>query len=217
LAKSEIKEAMDSGAFDRLERRIVDVKYLEASDLDLNDPSHNIDGGTSGDESLVPVYAWVLIALGSLLSSLVLLRVILRQRSTTDDEVPFSIGEVDGDYEQSISDKAFYDVAALSQATEPTNDDDKALLPKMEDNSGEDKDLLPEMEENPDDDKAPLPRKKVTSDDDKDILPIVETVDSDDDDDDDDDNGSVPREIEVLSRNGKDLPDVEASSGEDTD
>ena len=70
--KAEIKNAIDSGSFNELDDRIVNVKYVDESDLDFSSVDTVQSGDTSTDSGgqALPVYAWALIALAGVLSVL---------------------------------------------------------------------------------------------------------------------------------------------------
>lgn len=71
VARAELKTAMDTDdAFDRLDEVIVNVKYVEKSDLELTEVKDVAKGnGAVNDDGVdsVPIYAWVLVGFGSIL------------------------------------------------------------------------------------------------------------------------------------------------------
>lgn len=70
VTRANVKNAMDRGAFNQLDDRIVNVTYVEKSDLGLSEIEDVVAGSdtsSSADESSFPLYAWVLIALGAIL------------------------------------------------------------------------------------------------------------------------------------------------------
>lgn len=174
--KAEIKTAMENGSFNDLESRIVNVAYVEESDLDFSsiDP---IGGNTSTNrsESRLPGYAWALIGLAATAVLLTVVVVWKRRRQQSRGENMAYVMYC----EPSIStDNNWYD-EGRSQPSEQSRDaaalHDGKLLPKMESDEDEKDDavLSPKVEtvtsQDSNDEEAVLP-------------PKVETVTSQDDD-----------------------------------
>lgn len=71
VARAELKTAMDAGAFDRLDEAIVNIKYVEKSDLELSEVKDVAKGNDGADKDdgpdSTPSYGWVLVGLGSIL------------------------------------------------------------------------------------------------------------------------------------------------------
>ncbi len=72
VTRAELKTAMDTDdAFGRLDEAIVNVKYVEKSELELSEVKDVANGNDGADKDdgvdSIPIYAWVLVGLGSIL------------------------------------------------------------------------------------------------------------------------------------------------------
>lgn len=71
VARAELKTAMDTDAFGRLDEAIVNVKYVEESDLEFSEVKDVAKGSDGADKDngadSIPIYAWVLVGLGIIL------------------------------------------------------------------------------------------------------------------------------------------------------
>lgn len=151
-SKAELKKAMDSGAFNSLERRILNVTYVEESDLELTSNDKTVQSSEGSDDSeILPAWSWALIAVGGFFVILMCCYLCLIKRNPKpdhDDEMRTPLGHGDDgdiDYEppHSEHENPYYDSETRqSEDSDPpgrTTDDD-SMLPPMEETSGEDSD-----------------------------------------------------------------------------
>jgi hypothetical protein len=177
-SKAEIESAMESGEFSDLEERIVNITYLEASDLDFSSPN-TIESSSAGDDKqTVPGFAWALIALGVV--SLIVGGVIVfsrRRRHSREEEASnfVPVYGIDIACEPSMtSDNTWYDRQGQNEGV--PSQGDAMLLPKMGQQEN-DEEADPPKEELHEDDKA-LPPKTELGETEKNDLPSA--VDPDD-------------------------------------
>lgn len=72
---------MNSGAFNELDDRIVNVTYITAADLQPDRSENLVQGEDTGRiVTAIPVYAWALIGLASILFTLILVLAFLVSR-----------------------------------------------------------------------------------------------------------------------------------------
>ena len=136
--KAEIKKALDSGSIDKLEDRIVSVQYVEESDLNFSSTNAAQGNSDSSNESgpLFPVYAWVLIGVGGVLSILAVGMALKHRRRFAADERTLNTKPIDGmDIVDapSISDNTWYDQEQPSdKSLDPVSHEKETLLPRRE-------------------------------------------------------------------------------------
>ncbi len=150
FTKMEIKNAIDSGSFNKLDDRIINVKYVDEPDLDFSSVD-TVQSGDSSTESVregLPVYAWALIALAGVASVLAVGVIVKRRRHSRDDSesadaFPVLVDGVDIDCPPSISNNSWYDRGEPSEkageAGEPKESEKALLLPQIE---SQDEDVL---------------------------------------------------------------------------
>jgi len=209
-SKADIKSAMNSGSFNELESRIINVTYLEESDLGISPASSS----TSDDGPLFPLYAWALIGLGGVLLLMIAVLVLKRRQSATQDVEVIATPvdqEADVHCEPSIPDNIW-----LAQV--PSSEKSSELLPQ------EDTSLLPELDSQEED--VPLAKTQ----DDNDLPPDTDQKDADavllkrdskddhngDDDDDDDDDDAKKIESQDTMVASPPPPSVEDTSGDES-
>lgn len=210
--KAEIKNAIDSGSFNELDDRIVDIKYVDESDLDFSSADTVQSDDTSSDSGQVlPVYAWALIALAGVFSVLALGMFVKRRRSSQDDSesapFPVPVDGVDIDCPPSISNNSWYDRGepskSLGEAGEPkenealllpqveSQDDDILFLSRTESNSQEGEIIVDNAELESETERKSMDSSPLDYKDD----PVLEAHDD------------IPHQISI--------PDIEDTSGED--
>lgn len=122
-SRAEIKSEMESGEFNNLDARIVNITYLDVSDLDFSSLS------TTGN-IVLPVYAWALIGLAGV-GLIASVAVFARRRLRSRDEEAVSLVPVEG-----VDNAGESPIDQQVQGEVPNEDappqDDAILLSKME-------------------------------------------------------------------------------------
>lgn len=151
-AKVEIKKAMDSGAFNSLDRRILNLAYVEESDLQLTSTDKTVQSGedSGGNSTSLPGWAWGIIGAGSFVFLSIILYVCCKARRPKEDgdemRAPLGqAGESDSDYVDydppaSDHENPYYDSQERQSTTSSQAMTDDSMLPPMEETSGEDTD-----------------------------------------------------------------------------
>lgn len=145
VSKSAIKKAMDSGIFNSIDRRILNVTYVDEEDLELSatDKTVQSSGGSGDSSEVLPGWAWGIIGAGAFIFVALCAYVCCKRHPKHEDEMSAPLSEGDVDYEPPASDheNPYYDNSHDPQSVESgsvARTDE--MLPPMEETSGEDTD-----------------------------------------------------------------------------
>lgn len=217
LTKAEIKDAIDSGSFNELEDRIVNIRYVEESDLDFSSSANSIDTGytTSGNDQVLPGYAWALIALAGVFSILSVGLMVKRQHDRSRDAeltaFPSHADGIDIDCPPSISENTWHDQDESNEESSEKvlSTENEAILPLIDD-SQEDILFLSRTESRMSGEGNIVVDPTTEEEEEAHDVGDSSPLDSKPKPEPDDDTNSIPHVASIP-------PDVEDTSGEDTD
>lgn len=148
-SRTELTKAMNSGALNNLDRRILNVTYVEEEDLKLSasDKTVQSGGNSGGSASTFPSWAYGIIGAGVFFFISICLWVCCKRRKNDhDDEMraPLDQGESQSGYVDydppSDHENPYYDSQERKSLSITQALDDDSMLPPMEETSGEDTD-----------------------------------------------------------------------------
>ncbi len=140
---------MNSGALNDLDRRILNVTYVEEDDLQLSANDKTVQsGGDSGGGSSFPAWAYGVIAAGAFIIFALILWLCCKRRphDDEDDEMRSPLDQGEGgssyvDYDPpSDQENPYFDSQERQSVSSSQAMTDDSMLPPMEETSGEDTD-----------------------------------------------------------------------------
>lgn len=148
-SRAELKKAMNSGALNDLDRRILKVTYVEEEDLQLSASDKTVQSGgdSGGSASSFPAWAYGIIGAGVFIIFSILLWVCCKRRPKDDDDemrAPLDQGEGESGYVDydppSDQENPYFDSQERQSVSSSQAMADDPMLPAMEETSGEDTD-----------------------------------------------------------------------------